>query len=99
MTSAAWVFRKHWHPKRQRLARVRALWLVVARHWETEICGRCGRGVGLVWHAPDDQRWVASGYPDKGGGILCIPCFDRLCEESGLPFLRWTCEMDSVMYG
>ena len=54
----------------------------------------CGRPVGVVWVAPDDL-WhrMVTGKPlppgiEPAGGILCIPCFDRLCLDRGY-FPHW----------
>lgn len=84
MTSVAWVFRRRWHPERTRFARLRALLLVLSGY-ETEICGRCGGKVEMVWHAPDDLWLHRSGFPTPGG-VLCVPCFDELAGG-----LYWVC--------
>jgi len=85
VTDIAWVFRRHWHPKRRRFAHLRALWWIIVRRHETEICGLCGGPVGLVWHAPDALWWERSGFPTDAG-VLCIRCFD---EQAG--GLWWEC--------
>lgn len=58
------------------------------RRYESEICQRCGRPVGQVWHARDDIWECVVG---SHGGILCIPCFDKLVmQEYAGRFLYWT---------
>jgi hypothetical protein len=103
---ARFVRRKHWHPTALRLARLRWLYWVLIRGWDSEICGRCGGPVKVVFHVPDAIWEAVTGYGGRspGGesapGILCVPCVDDLAEEAGLPFLRWTCATDdSVMVG
>ena len=56
----------------------------------------CGRPVGLVWTAPtglwdrivDPHERMAG---EGAGGILCVHCFDRACEDRNT-FLRWVPE-------
>lgn len=98
--------RKFWHPRRQRLARIRLLYWVLIRRHETEICAMCGGPVRVVFHVPDAIWEAATGYggrrPDgeSAPGVLCIPCVSDLAEDAGLPFLRWTCATDdSVLRG
>ena len=58
----------------------------------------CGRPVGLVWRA-DSGFWnrMVTGEPlppgrtEGAGGILCVPCFDRLCADRGEPRM-WKAE-------
>ena len=86
--SIVWVFRRHWHPEVRWYARPRALLLILAGY-ETEICGRCGGKVGLVWHAPDELWWRLSGYPTDAG-VLCERCFDERARREG-EHLCWEC--------
>lgn len=54
-----------------------------------ERCKKCGRMVAetcpTYWIAPDDLWNEVEG---GGGGIRCIPCFARDCEEKGI-FIHW----------
>jgi hypothetical protein len=98
---ARFVRRKHWHPRARHLARVRWLYWVLIRGWDSEICGRCGGPVRVVFHVPD---WIwerAAGFRgsnarspggESAGGVLCISCVDDLADDVGLPYLRWTCD-------
>jgi hypothetical protein len=88
MTAALWVFRRHWHPDKRPWARLRALLLILS-DYETEICGRCGGKVGMVWHAPD-ELWLAGNGMGRDAGVLCVRCFNLLAERSGLS-LYWEC--------
>lgn len=88
MTDPSWVFRTIWHPRAKWYARWRALWLIVVRRHETEICSICGGRVRLVWHVDDDLWLEAMG---EVGGVACPNCFDRFAGESG-PFLYWMAE-------
>ena len=88
-----------------RFARLRLIWWYIVRRYESELCQRCGRPVGLVFHAPD-AIWeritgeARSPGGEAGGGVLCPYCVDDLATAKGLPFLRWTCATDdSVMRG
>lgn len=92
-----------------RLAMLRALYWMIVRRYETELCQHCGRPVRIVFHVPDWVWETVTGrarYPDgeAAPGILCPPCVGDLYSaavprgEAG--FLRWTCAADdSVMYG
>jgi hypothetical protein len=86
-----WVFRrKRWHPDVRKLAQLRALYWVVIRRHPTEICGRCGGPVGMVFHVPD-ALWVAHcGTRQPPHGVLCMRCFDTLAERHGVG-LYWSC--------
>ena len=86
------LFRKHWHPQRQRLARMRALYWRLLRRWDSEICACCGRPVRIVFHVPNYLWYAHSGFPD-GAGILCVACFDDL---AGWP-LHWTCSRSNAV--
>ena len=90
MTAAIWVFRKTWHPNKRRLARLRALWWIVVRRHETEICGRCGGPVGVVFHVHDELWLRGCGFPDAPHGVLCPRCFDKLARQTGLR-PNWEC--------
>jgi hypothetical protein len=107
VTAVRWVFQKHWHPERKRLACLRALWLILTGY-ETEICGRCGGRVGVVFHVPDELWARYSGFPgaarspggEAGVGVLCVPCIDELVSAGSGSFPRWACALDdSVMVG
>ena len=66
-------------------ARARGFWHHVVRGYRYEICGECGRPVGLVWLA-DDQLWLdVMGHE---GGMMCIPCFDAELESRDV-FVSW----------
>ena len=54
---------------------------------DAEHCHECGQPVALVWTAPDDL-WAAVTGITTGGGIRCIPCFDKAAEAQGR-FIRW----------
>lgn len=50
----------------------------------------CGRPVGLCWRAESGfwhlmvtGRPLAPGRTEGAGGILCLGCFDRLCNDNG----------------
>jgi hypothetical protein len=70
-------------------ARTCAFWHYVCRGYDAETCGECGRPVGLVWSA-DDAVWVD--LMGGGGGIRCVPCFDRQLVGQG-HFVRWRPEL------
>lgn len=103
---ASWALRHktRLHPTR-RLARARHLYWVLVRGWDSEICGRCGGPVRVVFHAPDAIWETVTGLArspggEAAGGILCVPCVDDLYGTSAGGFLRWTCAADdSVMVG
>jgi hypothetical protein len=88
-----------------RAAMLRALYWMLVRRYETELCQHCGRPVRLVYHAPDAIWEAVTGrarHPDgeAAPGVLCPRCLDDLATAKGLPFLRWTCATDdTVMYG
>lgn len=87
MTALRYAFlTKNYHPQRKRLAKLRALYWILVRRWETEICGCCGGPVGVVWWCFDQPLWdqVNGGY----GGTLCIPCFDDLAKEH-VSWIEW----------
>lgn len=99
--------RKARRADRRRFARLRALYWVLVRGWDTEICGRCGGPVRVVFHAPDWIWETVTGHARSPGGeaapgCLCIPCVDQLyaaaVQRGDAGFLRWTCAADdSVM--
>lgn len=68
---------KRWHPQAGLLARARAFALALT--YDGEICGLCGRRVGLVWWAPDDLWRRLTGW--REGGTMCPRCFDGLAAE------------------
>ena len=94
---ARWPFQgKRWRADRRRLARLRALYWIIVRQHETELCERCGAPVRVVFHAPDDLWELATGYarfPDgeAAPGVLCPPCVDDLVEPQIDGYLTWTC--------
>lgn len=93
--------RKPWHPGCRRLARLRALYWVLLRGHDTEICHYCGGPVRVVFHVPDAIWGAVTGKARTPGGeaalgILCVPCVDDLALNAGLPFLRWTCATDDT---
>ncbi len=59
----------------------RAFWRRVIRGYVYEICGKCGRPVGLVWSAPDATWLEING---QKGGVRCIPCFNLALEATGV---------------
>jgi DNA-directed RNA polymerase subunit RPC12/RpoP len=61
-------------------ARARAFWHFVVLAYAYEVCARCGRPVGCVWHAPDDL-WLAVNGQDAG--VLCPQCFSSGAQELG----------------
>lgn len=84
MTAIRYALReKNYHPRHDRLAKLRALYWILVRRWETEICNCCGRPVGVVWWCFDQKLWdhVNGGE----GGTLCIRCFDRMAR----PIIQW----------
>lgn len=99
------IRRRHWRADRKRLARLRSLYWILVRNYETEICQRCGGPVRVVFHAPDAIWQTVTGHAryesgESAPGVLCPPCVDDLADEAGLPYLRWTCSTDdSVMRG
>lgn len=88
-----------------RAAAIRALYWMLVRRYETELCQHCGRPVRLVYHAPDAIWEAVTGHArhpsgEAAPGVLCPACLDDLADAKGLPYLRWTCAMtDEVMYG
>ena len=81
-----WIIEKGYHPNANLLSRFRVL-LCVLRGHETEICGRCGRGVDLVWSVPD-ELWLAHNGTGRDDGVLCASCFDTLANRNGV-LLLW----------
>lgn len=96
---ARWPFQaKKWREDRKRLARLRALYWILVRNYETELCERCGRPVGIVYHAPDGLWELATGharFPDGQSalGVLCPKCLDDLVDQQIDGYLTWTCEI------
>lgn len=94
-----WSLRgKYWLNYRLRSARLRALYWHLIRNHETEICGRCGGPVQIVFHTPDHIWELATGNArdpggESGGGVLCPPCVDALVEPKVDGYLTWTCEV------
>jgi hypothetical protein len=79
-----------------RTASVRALYWMLIRRYETELCQHCGRPVAIVYHAPDAIWETVTGHArhpsgEAAPGILCPRCLSTLAKANGLPFLRWTC--------
>jgi hypothetical protein len=82
------------------IARARRLYWRRLRRYRFEICGRCGRPVGLscpsYWLAHDELwRAVIGGE----GGIRCVPCFDRDAAASGRPVSWRAVERDGGPIG
>jgi ribosomal protein L34E len=79
-----------------RVARLRALWHVVVRRYDAEICDDCGRPVGRGirswWHAPDDL-WmhINGGY----AGVLCPACFTERCDAQGI-WIHWVATVEQI---
>lgn len=74
-----WVLRGKSFTSRR--ARARGFWHYVVRGHRCEICGGCGRPVGLVWMA-DDALWLevmGSRY-----GVRCVRCFDAAADQLGI---------------
>lgn len=76
------------------LPRLRALYWIVLRRWDAEICS-CGRPVRLVWWCHDDFLWEKVtgkakpvGSRESAAGILCIQCFDIAAKEV-CPWIEW----------
>lgn len=99
--------RKAWMPGHRRLARLRALYWVLLRGHDTEICNYCGGPVGLVFHAPDAIWETVTGYArhpsgEAAPGVLCIPCVDflyaRAAPRGEAGYLRWTCVTDDSIW-
>jgi hypothetical protein len=90
-------------PGHKRLAKMRLLYWLLIRRYETELCQRCGGPVRLVFHVPDAIWEAVTGFArspggECGAGVLCPACVDELYD--GLTFLRWTCALDdTVMTG
>lgn len=88
-----------------RRATARALYWMLVRRWDTELCRHCGRPVRIVYHAPDAIWEAVTGSARSPGGeaapgILCPACLSEGALAVALPFLRWTCATDdSVMSG
>lgn len=77
-------------------ATLRGVWWWVVRRYEAELCQRCGRPVGLVYHAPDYLWKLATGLPrrpdgEAAPGVLCPQCMDALVEPKIDGYLTWTC--------
>lgn len=77
------------------IARLRAFYWIIIRRWETEICGKCGRPVRVVWWCHDDALWTAATGNEKppgresAGGIRCIICFDKDAKAAGAAWIEW----------
>lgn len=70
----------HAHP----LALIR--WLLSRVVCVAQFCHRCGRRDNICWWAPP-ALWGEVMQAGEGG-IRCIPCFHRECDERGI-MLRW----------
>lgn len=55
-------------------------------------CESCGRRDDICWWSPP-ELWHDVVQPDDGG-IRCIPCFHRECQERGI-LLRWVPRIDA----
>ena len=66
-------------------ARARVFWHHVVRHYEHEVCGDCGRPVGVVW-LTESGLWRRVMGDD--GGLLCVGCFDEKVRGRGGP-IAW----------
>lgn len=99
--------RKAWHTPHRRLARLRALYWVLIRGWDSEICGCCGGPVKVVFHTPDWIWETVTGYAryldgEAAPGCLCVPCVSDLY-SAAVPrgdagYLRWTCTADDSIW-
>lgn len=58
---------------------------------EGEVCQRCDKEVGVVWHAPNKLWRKVTGF--REGGILCVRCFDDLVWERLGTFVYWSCSI------
>lgn len=85
MRRLCYVFRRKWFPGGP-VARYRAFWHHVVRRYDSEVCGHCGRPVGLVWWCPDDALWLKVNGDENG--IMCVLCFDRKAMAAGT-FIRF----------
>jgi hypothetical protein len=72
-----------YHPGRP-WALVTALWRVIIRGHDGELCEECGLNY-VLWHAPDDLYTEVVGC---AGGLLCPACFDRIADDQGI-VLEW----------
>lgn len=77
------------------VAQARALYWLVLRRWETEICQHCGRPVRLVWWCHSDRLWElvtgktkTPGSHEAAGGVWCITCFDLAAREHS-DWIEW----------
>lgn len=79
ITRIRYVFTRKWFPGGP-IAQVRAFWHHVVRRYEYELCGQCGRPVGVVWAASDLLWQRVTGQIEA---VLCIHCFDDLATSKG----------------
>lgn len=66
-------------------------WIVSRIVCVVQFCHRCGRRDGLIWWAPDELWTQIMGGP---GGVRCVRCFDRECQERGIGLL-WVPRVDA----
>lgn len=90
MTCPLRPLRKSWREDRRWYARLRALYLIVVKRHETEICCRCGGPVGSVFHLPDPLWWRINGQDD---GVLCIGCVESIARDQEI-YLCWEATED-----
>jgi len=85
-----------WRPVFSPTAKLRALYWLLLRRWETEICQQCGRPVRHVWWCHDTRLWerVTGNRKPPGSeaaaGIWCIRCFDEGVKAIGGIWIEWT---------
>jgi hypothetical protein len=73
------------------MARLRCLWHHLICGCRYEICGECGRPVGVVWLASNALWLEVVGHE---GGTLCIPCFSAQLQRRDVP-VTWVPEIDA----
>lgn len=87
VTSVKYIFHKRW--RGGIVTKLRALYWVVLRRWETEICLHCGRPVRQVWWCREPGWWEGVSGREDGGGVMCVRCFDEeYVNQTGQP-LQW----------
>jgi hypothetical protein len=101
-----WCLRdKYFHPRRKRLAKLRALYWTLIRRYETELCQLCGGPVRLCFHVPDAIWEAHAGFRitkrrpggEAAPGVLCPVCFTDLAADDGAHCLWWTCGFDDEL--
>ena len=66
------------------------MWEIITGTKEAgERCLRCKQPYEYIWWAPSETWEEVTKMASGGGGLFCIPCFDKMAEEQGI-LLQWS---------